>query len=144
MRSCANHSHRATRVEQRRREVIARTEAIADDERRNADRVEPVSDFYAFLFPRQMFVAAAGKDGDGRTRRPGFRRDEGDDRRNVLRGRTESAGRVIVPQRDLGPWIGGRLDAAHELSERQRAVAKGAGDETSDLGGAGDGKSRTR
>ena len=95
--------------------VIARAETIPHDKGRNAQRREPTSRLNAFLVGRQVRVAAARKNHDRRARRM-IGRQEGRDRRPILRRIAERARSTAGPERHLG-----ELARALTLDRRTRA-----------------------
>src|SRR4051812_18205425 len=85
LRATANRPKSARRVEQLIRLVIAHSETIFQNERRNPERIEPFRDVRAFLDVREMRITAARANENGSARRQFFRREKRRDRWNVQR-----------------------------------------------------------
>jgi hypothetical protein len=57
----ADEANGALRVVKHRRMLIARTEAVGDNERAHAESVEPACDVGALFVEREVLIPAAGK-----------------------------------------------------------------------------------
>src|SRR5690606_38259487 len=98
VRARPNEPDRSTSILERRRVAITRREAIAKDEGRHAEGIEPFGDLFSFVIDGEKAVPSAGTDDDRGT--VGLRR-----RRTVDRQRwlvrlliSDRAGGAVGPQ----------------------------------------------
>src|ERR1700733_11672611 len=94
--------------------MVTRPEAVLQNIRRNAHRIEPGSHLPAFFVRRKMAVATAGRyDNRSATSPTG---PENSDRRTILRGIAERAGRSLLPERNGLRFGGWRLSKSNTCS----------------------------
>src|SRR2546423_554420 len=101
--------------------MVARPEPVLHDERRDSQRIEPERRRNAFLFDREMGVAAARKDHDCARRLRHTTRKKWRDRGPIVRNVAECAEWRSVPEWLWQRFVADTRSRANESRKRQRA-----------------------